>query len=291
MKGVVFGGSGFVGSPVADALTEAGHEVVVFDINPSPHLGPDQRFEQGDILDFDSVRKTVDGMDVVYNFAGMADIDTAQHKPVETVRVNILGNANILEASKEAGAGRYVFASTVYVYSDSGGFYRTSKQACELYIEEYERHFGLNYTILRYGSLYGRRADSTNSMRTYLAQALKERRIEEYIHVQDAARLSGEILAEEYRNQHVILTGHHSMKFSDMLTMIREIVGSDVEIVLRPPETHSDLLESELHYDITPYTFQPKLGRKLVNHLYIDMGQGLLDCLQEISEENSAGGK
>ncbi|WKZ36496.1 MAG: NAD(P)-dependent oxidoreductase [Anaerolineales bacterium] len=294
MKVIVFGGSGFVGSHLADALTEAGHEVTIFDINPSPYLKESQRFIQGDILDADAVKRAVDGNDVIYNFAGLADIDDALARPIDTVRLNVLGCVNMLEAARHTGVKRFVFASTIYVYSEAGGFYRVSKQSCEAYIEEYQRRFGLNYTILRYGTLYGRRADSRNSVYRYLKQALYERKISiratgdemrEYIHVEDASRASMQILDSEFENQNVILTGQHPTRFRDLMYMIREMVGSDVQIDLQPPEDG----KTGGHYNLTPYTFHPKIGKKLVSHYYLDMGQGLLDCLDEIYHAEQGG--
>jgi UDP-glucose 4-epimerase len=287
VKIIVFGGSGFAGSHLADALTEAGHEVTIFDLNPSPYLQKTQKFILGDVLDADAVKHAVEGHEVIYNFAGLADIDEALARPVDTVRLNVLGCVNLLEAARYANIKRFVFASTIYVYSEAGGFYRVSKQACESYIEEYQRRFNLTYTILRYGTLYGRRADSRNSVNRYLKQALYDRKISiratgdelrEYIHVEDASRASVQILEPEFENQKVILTGQHPMRFRDLLFMIREIVGVDVQIELQPPEEG----ESSGHYNLTPYTFHPKIGKKLVTHYYLDMGQGLLDCLDEI---------
>ena len=295
MRAIVFGGSGFVGSHVADALTEAGHEATVFDRAASRYLRPDQRFIEGDIADAAAVRAAVEGQDAVYNFAGIADIDDARARPVETVTVNILGNVNVLEACRETKPARYVFASSIYVSSESGSFYRVSKQACELYIEEYARQHDVAYTILRYGTLFGRRATDDNSVHRYLRQALLDRRIvaygtgeelREYIHVGDAARLSVEVLADEYANQQVVLSGHYPMRFSDLLRLISEMVGDDVEIDLRAPTEGHDPQPSA-HYAITPYSFQPRIARKLVSSYYIDMGQGLIDCLQEISESAS----
>jgi len=291
MKAIVFGGSGFVGSHVADALTGAGHDVVVFDRNRSPYLVPRQTMVVGDILDAQAVAAAVAGQQVVYNFAGMADIDEALAKPVETAQLNLVGCAHILEAARQSGVSRFVQASTIYVSSESGGFYRASKQACELWVEEYQRQFALDYTILRYGTLYGGRSDDRNSVHRYLRQALVSRKISvqatgdeirEYIHVKDAAENSVAILADEFRNQSVILTGHSPMRFRDLLQMIREIVGGDVEIALEPPP--QDGADARGHYSFTPYTFRPKVGRKIAAHAYVDLGQGLIECLEEIYE-------
>ena len=288
MRALVLGGSGFVGSHVADALADAGHETTIFDKRPSGWLRDDQRFVAGDLTDLEHLAEAVAGNDAVYNFAGIADIDASRTRAVETVRINVQGNVHALEACRRARTRRYVFASSIYVASQSGSFYRASKQACEAYIEEYQREFGVDYTILRYGTLYGRRANELNSVYRYLQQALRERRIvasgtgeelREYIHVEDAARLSVEVLGDEFANEQVVLTGHQAMRYRDLLDLIREIVGPDVELEFRVPAG-----EASAHYKITPYAYKPRLPRKLVSTHYVDLGQGLLDCLHEISE-------
>lgn len=287
MKVVVFGGSGFLGSHVADALSDAGHEVSIFDVRESPYLRESQRMVIGDILDTQSVREAIEGMRVVYNFAGIADIDECVNRPADTVKYNILGNVLALEAARDAGVERFVFASSTYVYSDSGFFYQTSKRAAEMFIENFEQLYGLPYTILRYGSLYGERADSRNSVHRLLTEALSNGRLEysgtgdemrEYIHVEDAARCSVHILAPEYRNEHVVLTGQQVMRYADLLEMIKEMLGDKVEIFYKQADRRA-------HYRITPYSFNPKIGKKLTANPFIDMGQGLLRCMSHIYEE------
>ena len=127
MKTIVFGESGFLGNYVADALTDAGYDVVVFDCGESPYLGPDREMIVGSILDKKIVEGAVKGCDVVYNFAGIADLDEAARRPVESVEVNILGNTIVLEACRKIDGKRFVFASSLYVYSKAGSFYRSTK--------------------------------------------------------------------------------------------------------------------------------------------------------------------
>ncbi len=284
MKIIIFGGSGFLGSHVADALHEAGHDVTIFDMRESPFLSEGQKMVVGDILDTEHVNRAVKRMDVVYNFAGIADINEAASMPIETVQYNIMGNTIILEAARLAEVKRFIFASTVYVYSNMGSFYRCSKNACELYIENYQQQYGLDYTILRYGTLYGTRADERNSVFRFLKEAMTSgsisysgdgSEVREYINVLDAAKGSVEVLSEEFRNQHVILTGHQPMKVGDLFAMIREMLGKEVEVKYTKPD------EKGAHYSITPHSFIPKVGKKLVSHYYTDMGQGLLICMQE----------
>lgn len=284
MKVVVFGGSGFLGSYVADVLTERGYEVAIFDLRPSLHAQPCQQMIVGDVTDSAAVQEVLENCESLYHFAGMADLDDANTRPLDTVKHNIMGTVALLDAAVRAGVKRFVFASTIYVYSQLGGFYRCSKQAGELYVEEYQKRYGLDYTILRYGTLYGPRSDERNSVHRYLKQGLLEGKIEfngskddirEYIHARDAARLSVDILSESFRNQHVVITGHHPMKATELLNMIREILNQQLSIEFNSPSQNA-------HYAITPYSFLPKVANKLVSNPYVDMGQGLLECLHEI---------
>lgn len=284
---VVFGGSGFLGSHVADALTSAGYNVTIYDIRPSPYLRDSQQIIAGDILDRAKVEETVKGCDFVYNFAGITDINEASQRPLESIEYNILGNSIVLEACRKALVKRFVFASSLYVYSKAGSFYRSTKQACELIIENYHEMFGLPYTILRYGSLYGSRSDERNWIHKILKQAIKEGKIvregdgeeiREYIHVNDAAKISVDILAEEFINQHVIISGNQQMKIRDLLLMIKELFDNKIEIMYIPPQHNS-------HYEITPYTFAPKIARRIVSKSYLDMGQGILECIEKIYRE------
>lgn len=146
----------------------------------------------------------------------------------------------------------------------------------------------MNYTILRYGTLYGPRADDRNSVHRYLKEAMNKgvlrcdgtgEETREYINVRDAARLSVEVLKDEYVNQNVVITGHHPMKFKEMLYMIREIIGKDIVIEFSGEENRN-------HYNITPYSFSPSIGQKLVSHYYLDMGQGLLECIHDMYGNN-----
>lgn len=283
MRAIVFGGSGFLGSHVADALTKAGYDVVVFDLVKSPYLQEGQEMIVGNILDREAVKTAVKGCDVVYNFAGIADLEKAKEKPLKTIEINVLGNTIILDACEVNKVKRFVFASSLYVYSRTGSFYRSSKQACELIIENYHEHYGLPYTILRYGSLYGPRADENNWIYKILNQAITENKImrygdgeelREYIHVEDAARCSVDIISKEFENEYVIISGHQQMKIKDLMTMINEMLGNSIKLEFLPAR-------SNLHYEITPYSFSPKIAKKYVSKYYLDIGQGLLQCIED----------
>ena len=291
MNILVLGGAGFLGSHVADQLILAGHDVRIFDREPSPWLHPDQEMIVGDLSDEYALEEAIKGCDAVYNFAAIADLDEALSKPIETARINVLGNVQVLEACRKARVQRYIYASTVYVYSRDGGFYRCSKQAAEHYVEEYQRSYGLDYTILRYGSLYGPRSDQRNGLWRIVKNALQTGTVKyegspeslrEYIHVEDAAKASVDVLKEEFCNEHLVLTGHEPMRVLDLLEMLREILGFSKGSVNFVPAEHSG------HYVRTPYSYQPKLGRKYTPPLHVDLGQGLLELIEEVQQSRQA---
>jgi UDP-glucose 4-epimerase len=287
-KAIVFGGSGFLGSHVADELSTNGLEVTIFDQCDSPYLQKSQNFIRGDILDLDAVVAACQSMDYVYNFAGLADINQAKDQPLLTAQLNIVGQVNILEGARLAKAKRFIYASTVYVYSESGSFYRVSKQAGEKYTELYWDKYNLPYTILRYGSLYGPRADHRNAIFRFIDSALREGKIRykgtgdelrEYIHVGDASRASVDILKPDFANQHLVITGPQLLRVSDVITMISEMLpGSNVAAAYENEDV-------EAHYNITPYAFKPRIGKKLLVNPFIDMGQGVLECVERQYKE------
>jgi UDP-glucose 4-epimerase len=281
-KAVVVGGSGFIGSHVADHLSNAGYQVVIYDSIESPWLRDDQDMIVGDIRDGERLKQSICGSEVVYNFAALADLNQALNKPIETVNINILGNLNVMEACRIHGVKRFVYASTVYVHSSEGGFYGCSKKASESYVEEYQRIYGLDYTILRYGSLYGPRADEANGLFRIVQSALNNGTIKyegnadsmrEYIHVEDAARASVDILSDQFINESIVLTGQEPMLVVDMLKMLAEILGISENLLEFKNSNYTG------HYVRTPYSYQPRLGRKYIPPVHVDLGQGLLQLI------------
>ena len=272
---------------MADALEEQGYQVILFDTVPSKYKTKSQKEYIGDILNPDDIEKSMKDCQYVFHFAAQADIGSSSNDPTKTIHNNIIGTQNILETARRNNVNRVMFASTIYVYSELGSFYRVSKQACEKIIEEYQRVFGLDYTILRFGSLYGPRANAFNAISDFLIQALKNKRIvrrgdgeeiREYIHVKDAAQLSVDALSEQYQNKHLIITGNQQIKVKNLLTMIQEIFEGEIEVKYG--------LEDELHhYAITPYNYKPQVAKKLTSNTFYDLGQGLMDLIFDLEIE------
>ena len=198
-----------------------------------------------------------------------------------------MGVTTALEAARAVRVERFVYASTMYVYSAAGSFYRASKQAAETIVEAYAESFDLDYTLLRYGSLYGPRAQAWNGLRGYVKQVVEEGRLDylgtgqerrEYIHVCDAARLSVDILDNQHRNQAITVTGSQVLNSADLAAMIFEIAGKKANVSFSKDE------RTEEHYHMTPYRYTPKHAKKLVPSEFVDLGQGILEVVEQIHQ-------
>jgi UDP-glucose 4-epimerase len=288
-KVVVFGGNGFIGSYVVEELLNQGYEVVSADLNSSKYVD-DKYFKKCDILDVESVNLLIKGADIVYNFAGFANLDDAIANPIKAIELNVMGNMNILEACKNNNIKRFIYASSAYAMSDKGSFYGISKLTSEKLTEEYYKKFGLEFTIVRYGSVYGERDYHNNYIYNLLKKSVSTseinhsgdgEEIREYIHAADVAKLATQIIeSDEFINEHIILTGVERIQRKELFDMVNEILGNKLTINLNDDGYHN-------HYKITPYSFHPTRSKKLVANPYIDMGQGLIECLKDIEANRS----
>jgi len=287
-KIVVFGGCGFIGSYVVEELLKKRYDVLAVDLNSSPYVD-NKYFKECDILDSQNVNKLVEGASIVYNFAGLANLDDAIENPIKAIELNVMGNLNILNACKENNIERFIYASSAYAMSEKGSFYGISKLTSEKLIEEYYTKFGLKYTIVRYGSVYGDRYYHNNYIYNLVKKAIETKEINhsgdgeevrEYIHVEDIAKLSIKIIeSKEFINEHIILTGVERMHRKQLFYMIKEILGDNIKINFNNDGYHN-------HYKTTPYSFSPTRSKKLVANPYVDLGQGILDCITDIEKNN-----
>lgn len=292
-KVLVTGGSGFLGHHLVKELSNRGIETVVYDVARSQFIDDCIKrglvnFIEGDITDGSKLEYAMDGCDTVVHTAAIANIDETRKQPVKTMEINVLGTVNCLEIARKQDVNRFIYASSVYVAGNRGSFYRVSKQTGESLCKIYFDEFDLNYTTIRYGSLYGREPNHWNFLYTVLKQLLSGGKftyyappdaVREYIHVNDAARESVNIAQNsEFKNKAVLITGHQRMSMKEFFDMIQEIIGGNVEI---------DYVEDDKssHYKITPYSFEPDIPLRINLPTYIDISEGILDCLKEVQME------
>lgn len=180
MKYLVTGGAGFIGSHIVDRLLADGQQVRVLDNFSSgkrENLPSEDRVEiiEGDVSDFDTVRKAMEGVDAAFHEAAIASVPDTIRDPLSSARVNYVGTVNVLEAARQAGAKRVVFADSAAVYGDLPGLpkqedmpvkplspYAIDKLASEDACRVYHHLYGLETVCLRYFNVFGPRQDPSS---------------------------------------------------------------------------------------------------------------------------------
>ena len=177
IRAIVTGGAGFIGSHVADGLLARGDQVWVVDnlsTGRRERVPAGADFRQLDIRDGAAMRALAEEArpDAVFHLAAQADVRVSVGDPGFDADVNVRGTAELLEAARAVGA-RMVFSSTGgAIYGDVEQIpspestpcvpmapYGTSKLCGEHYVELYNRLYGTDHMILRYGNVYGPRQD------------------------------------------------------------------------------------------------------------------------------------
>lgn len=196
------GGAGFIGSRLAGRLVEH-NEVVVYDNHHRNSLKDtgleghaNLRVIRGDVLDADAVLRAAAGCQMVVHLAAIAGVDTVLKMPVETLKVNILGTLNVLEAAKAAGGvERFVDFSTSEVFGsfaykvkegdsttlgavgEARWTYAVSKLATEHFCFSYMTQFGIPACTVRPFNIYGPGQVGEGAIHRFILQALKGEQI------------------------------------------------------------------------------------------------------------------
>ncbi|MDZ7317130.1 MAG: SDR family oxidoreductase [candidate division KSB1 bacterium] len=173
---LVTGGGGFIGSNIVEELLRLGHRVRVLDNfstgrreNLTPFLNDIELFE-GDIRSYHTVHQAVKGVDIILHQAALPSVPRSIHDPITSNDVNVGGTLNLLEAAKDHGVRRVVFASSSSIYGDTPELpkhegmtpkplspYAVSKLTGEHYCRVFSQVYGLETISLRYFNVFGPR--------------------------------------------------------------------------------------------------------------------------------------
>ncbi len=192
---LVTGGAGFIGSNIAEALLNMGYTVRVLDNLSTGHIENIQQhmdnerftFLKEDIRDLDACKKATEGVDYVMNEAAWGSVPRSIEMPLLYEEINIRGTLNMMEASRENGVKKFVYASSSSVYGDSVKLpkqegnegellspYALTKRTDEEYGKLYKKLYGLDTYGLRYFNVFGRRQDPNGAYAAVIPKFLRQ---------------------------------------------------------------------------------------------------------------------
>ena len=231
-KILVLGGLGFLGSHVAEELSYKNYGVTIFDKKKPKFTNKKIKYLCADINNKKLLNKAIKNCDVIFYFADIADISESKLDYMKTINQNIIGLVDILEMCKNSKVKDFIYASSLYVYSDAGSFYRASKQCAEILIKEFSKVGNFSYKFVRYGSLYGERAQEWNGISKFISQIKVKgavtyqgngKEVRDYVHVKDAAKLSLKIIEDKIHENAVSILGQKSITVDQLFDLLFEI--------------------------------------------------------------------
>lgn len=192
---LVTGGAGFIGSNIVEALLDMGYTVRCLDNLSTGHIeniqqhmdNPRFTFLKEDIRDLDACMRATEGVDYVMNEAAWGSVPRSIEMPLLYEEINIRGTLNMMEASRQNGVKKFVYASSSSVYGDStvlpkkeGGEgevlspYALTKRTDEEYGKLYKKLYGLDTYGLRYFNVFGRRQDPNGAYAAVIPKFLRQ---------------------------------------------------------------------------------------------------------------------
>lgn len=192
---LVTGGAGFIGSNLCETILKIGHKVrCLDDLSTGKQANvdlfidnPNYEFIKGDIKELDTCMKACEGVDFVLNQAAWGSVPRSIEMPVFYCMNNIMGTLNMMEAARQNGVKKFVYASSSSVYGDEpvlpkkegkeGNLlspYAVSKRADEEWAKQYTRHYGLDTYGLRYFNVFGRRQDPDGAYAAVIPKFIRQ---------------------------------------------------------------------------------------------------------------------
>jgi len=274
MRILVTGGAGFIGSNVVDAYIEKGYEVVVVDDLSSgkkENLNKKAKFYRLDICDMalEGVFKE-ERIDIVNHHAAQVDVRKSIADPAFDARINIEGSLNILENCRKYKIKKIIFASSGgVIYGECGSVspnedspvsmvspYGVSKYAVERYLSPYEKIYGLKYTALRYGNVYGPRQDpygEAGVVAIFCGKMLNNgevdifgdgEQVRDYVYVKDVVKVN--ILCLENGDNEIFNIGTgESTSVNRLFSEMKEMTHYSKDAVYKPPRA-GELIRSSV---------------------------------------------
>lgn len=262
MRVLITGGAGFIGSHLAAKWSREADVVVLDNLrtgNRDNLVGLDVEFVEGDIKDYHQVEACMSGVDIVFHLAAMVSVPESVESPEACLMDNGMGTLNLLKAATDAGAKRFIFASSAAVYGNNPEMpkvesmlpeprspYAITKLDGEYYLDFFNSHHKLSTASLRFFNVFGPRQNPTgpyaSAVPVFIDKALKGEPItifgdgkqtRDFIYVEDIVSALT-FLANRRDTAGVFNAGYgKSTRIDDLATMIKQGTGSTSEVLFK----------------------------------------------------------
>ncbi len=276
VKILVTGGAGFIGSHIVTGLVERGDAVRVLDNLDTgsrenlAHLGGKVEFIEGDVTDPQRVAKAVEGVEIIFHQAALASVPRSVAAPLDTNAVCVTGTLNVLQAARQAGVRRVVYAGSSSAYGNDPtpskserivpapvSPYAAAKLAAEGYCQAFTETYGLETVTIRYFNVFGPRQDPDSEYSAvipiFVSLMLKGNRptiygdglqSRDFTYVSDIVR--GNLLAaaaQGVSGQVINVATGKQFTLLDLVASINRVLGTKIEPVFADPRP-GDVRES-----------------------------------------------
>ena len=277
MRILVTGGAGFIGSNIVDAYIEAGHEIAIIDnlsTGKKENINPKAIFHEIDLRD-----KNIHGIisdfkpEIINHSAAQIDVRKSVADPIYNAEVNEIGTLNLLESAVKNKVKKIIFSSTggaIYgeVEKKSGADenhpqepispYAITKRSVEMYLHAYKILYGLTYTALRYGNVYGPRQDPLGEagvIAIFCGKMLKGeqptifgdgKQLRDYVYVGDVAQANLIALTQGDNQIYNVGTGK-GVSVNELFAHLKDIMKFEKDAIYAPPR-QGELFRSVLNY-------------------------------------------
>lgn len=267
---LVTGGAGFIGSNISEALLAMGYKVRCLDNfstgkreNIESFLNhPNYELIEGDIQDFDTCLKATEGVDYVSHQAAWGSVPRSIAMPLVYEKINIMGTLNMMEAAKQNGVKKFVYASSSSVYGDEPNLpkieervgkvlspYALTKKTNEEYGRLYTKLYGLETVGLRYFNVFGRRQDPLGFYAAVIPKFVKQllkgeqpiingdgQHSRDFTYIENVieANLKACLSKKEASGEAFNIAYGGRVFMNDLYNTIAELLGSDVKPVYGP---------------------------------------------------------
>jgi UDP-glucose 4-epimerase len=275
-KAVITGGAGFIGSHLAEGVSRQGYQVVILDDLSAGKMeniadllkNAPAEFIRGSIVDLRLLQKVFRDAACVFHLAAIASVPKSMKDPLGSHEVNLTGTLNVLQAARENGVKKVVYASSAAVYGDTRvqptgegvptapqSPYAVSKLAGEYYCRVFQEAYGMPAVCLRYFNIYGPRQDPASEYAAVIPAFIQKasrgepltiygdgKQTRDFVYVKDVVQAN--LLAAESGISGVFNIGSgEAITINRLAVIINKLTGNKSPLVYRDPRP-GDILHS-----------------------------------------------